>query len=167
MHDEWMQFPRRCQTELSQFSFKATNIERLSWWPAFQQRKTNVEPLATEIDSWSDRETEVCFAHGEFTNANMQYTRESIWVFDWEDSAPDAPVMTDEVGFFLGNRTRSTINKPIYVADMIRRHFLVGSGEAKKRNVAMALAYLCSRDNRSAIILVKQWPRIVGQSNVG
>ena len=158
--EEWEESPQRCRNELSTPSYKIQGFEKLSWWPAFEEMGSEVTLLAKEIDSWSDQTAQGCLAHGDFTRANMCQSGGSICLFDWEDSAPDGPVMTDEVRFFLERRSRSLMSRPDYVAALVGRQFLSVANDETRRNLALALAFLCSRGNASGIIMGQHWLQI-------
>jgi hypothetical protein len=157
---KWDGIPKLCSDELVAGSCRVQRIEKLSWWSSFQRITSDIKPLADDINSWNDREATVCFAHGDFTGSNICHDSGSIWVFDWEDSAPDAPIMTDEVRFFLEARTRLLVNNPKKAAKLLARRFLSISDDDVKKNMALSLAFLCSRGNGSGIIMGKHWYQI-------
>jgi hypothetical protein len=161
LKSKWDGIPKLCRDELVMGSVKIQRIEELSWWPSFQQEITSdIKPLTDYINSWADHEATVCFAHGDFTGSNMCNDNGLIWVFDWEDSASDAPIMTDEVRFFLEPRTRLLVNNPKKVVKLFERRFFPTFDDDVKKNSALALAFLCSRGNRSGTIMGKHWDRI-------
>lgn len=160
LKSKWDGIPKLCRDELITGSCRVQKIEELSWWSSFQKRTSDIKPLADEINSWTDREATVCFAHGDFTGSNMCNDNGLIWVFDWEDSAPDAPIMTDEVRFFLEARTRLLVNNPQKAAKLLARRFLAVVDDEANKNLALSLAFLCSRANGSGIIMGKHWYQI-------
>ena len=163
--DKWDGSPQLCRNELSEGTYRIRKIEELSWWAKFQEVRSEVTPLAEESESWADRTVQVCLAHGDFTRANMCQYNSSLWLYDWEDTAPDAPAMTDEVQFFLERRPRWLLSRPAHVATLLGRRFLSGFDNEARKNLAMALAFLCSRGNGSGIIMGKQWHRITGNQS--
>ena len=163
--EKWEGSPQICQNELSEGTHRIQKIEELSWWAMFQEMRSEVKPLAAESDSWADRTIQVCLAHGDFTRANMCQYNSSPWLYDWEDTAPDAPAMTDEVRFFLERKPRLLLSRPAHVANLLGTRFLSGFDDEARKNLAMALAFLCSRGNDSGIIMGKQWRRIAGNQS--
>ena len=163
----WDGTPQSCRDELAAGSYRVQRIEKLSWWSLFQSVAAKVTPLADEINSWTDRDATVCWAHGDYTRSNMCHDGGRVWVFDWEDSAPDAPIMTDEVRFFLEAHGRMIVNDPQRMGRLLARRFLT-STDGGAKNMALALAFLCSRENVSGVIMGKRWHQIKseGKHNV-
>ena len=161
MAEGWEGTTQRCRDELSVGTRRVQSIGELSWWPAFQEMAAEVTPLSEEVQSWPQQTVEVCRAHGDFSRANLCRDGRAIWLYDWEDTAADAPVMTDEVTFFLERRPRRLLSRPDQVATSLGRRFLAQSAGEARKDLAMALAFLCSRGNASGTIMAERWHRIV------
>lgn len=157
---KWGPIPQRCRDELIAASRHMKPIRELSWWDRFRQRGEEVRVLARAIEADGVREAEVCWAHGDFTHRNICHADDEVWVFDWENSAPDAPVMTDEVRFFLGMRGGQSSSNPIALATALGRRYLANGQEGQRRNLALALAFL-GTCTESGLICGRYWNKII------
>jgi hypothetical protein len=153
---KWEPTPRRCHDELVRESHQIKPIRRLSWWNSFSALRDQVEPLAEAVDRWADQEIDVCWAHGDFTHRNICEAGNSVWIFDWENSSPDAPVMTDEVRFFWAMQSRRITAGLARVAFALSRNFLTGADERRRRDLALALAFLCTC-TQGGIVCGRNW----------
>ena len=131
-------------------------IKELPWWNSFREVRDEVKPLAEAIDRWADQEIEVCWAHGDFTHRNICQVRNEVWLFDWENSSPDAPLITDELRFFWSTQSRGMIENPAKLASALGRRFLAEGGDRRQRNLALALAFLCTR-TQGGIVCGRNW----------
>ena len=134
-------------------------IKELPWWDSFREVRGEVESLAEAIDRWADLAIDVCWAHGDFTHRNICQVGNSVWLFDWENSSPDAPVMTDEVRFFWAMQSRRITSDPARVASALSRSFLTGADERRRRDLALALAFLCTC-TQGGIICGRNWSQM-------
>jgi hypothetical protein len=155
----WESIPQRCRDELASISQRKQRIEDLSWWGRFRDKVSEVEPLAEVIDAQADRKVEVCWGHGDFTSRNICRVDNRVWLFDWENSSSDAPVMTDEVRFFLGMQGRRIYSNPTEVAARLGRRYLLNGDHRAKQNLALALAFL-STCTKSGVICAQYWDDI-------
>lgn len=167
MSDGWEGVPQGCQAKLSAGTRTLRNIPELSWWSEFQEMGPEVMPLLEKVRSWPEQVAQVCRAHGDFSRGNLCRDGDTVWLYDWEHAAPDAPVMTDEVTFFLERRPRRLLSRPDQVATSLGRRFLTGADPEARKNLAMALAFLCSRDNAGGTIMAARWRRIVAAGSNG
>jgi len=156
---KWEPIPRRCRDELVKASRRMKPIRQLSWWNSFSELRYEVKPLAEAVDRWADQEIEICWAHGDFTHRNICEAGNSVWLFDWENSSPDAPVMTDEVRFFWAMQSRRITSSPARVASALSRRFLAGADECRRRDLALALAFLCTC-TQGGIVCGRNWSQM-------
>jgi hypothetical protein len=152
----WEPIPRRCRDELVKTSLRMKPIRELSWWESFCELRSEVKPLAEAIEPWVDEKIEVCWAHGDFTHRNICQVQDEVWLFDWENSSPDAPVMTDEVRFFWATRSRRMISHRAKVASELGRRFLAWGNDRRRRDLALALAFLCTC-TQGGILCGRNW----------
>jgi hypothetical protein len=152
----WEPVPRRCRDELVEISRHQRRLQDLSWWDRFRAKAPEVAPLAAAVEGHHDREVDVAWAHGDFTRRNICMVGREVWLFDWENSAPDAPVMTDEVRFFVNTQARWFGSRPAAVAQALRRRYLPDGDEEAKRALALALAFLCTC-TRGALSYGRHW----------
>jgi hypothetical protein len=159
----WEPIPKRCRDELAGISRRKRQIEELSWWADFNNKSGEVKLLAEAIDAGHDREVEVCWAHGDYTSRNVSCIGDEVWLFDWENSSPDAPLITDEVRFFLAMHGRQIVSNPPEVAKALGRRYLASSDTAAQRDLALALAFLSTR-TKSGVICGRHWHHIVSHT---
>lgn len=156
----WGEIPQACRDELAKLSLHAKPIEELTWWSQFLAKADEVKSLGEAIERNSEAMAHVCWAHGDFTSRNICFVDDQVWVFDWENSSADAPVLTDEMRFFLGMQGRRTASKPADVAAALGRRFVAGKDRLAKQNLALALAFL-STCTKSGVICAQHWDHIV------
>ena len=102
-----------------------------------------------------DAEIEIAFAHGDLGPGNMLDDGSAgVFLFDWENASPQAPILTDELGFWLACRQRAALRKPRVLAAQARTRF-AGSPEI---DLLAALGFLCAHDNLAATCLLEAWP---------
>jgi len=163
---KWEPIPQRCRTELVESSHQTKRFKELSWWSEFLDKAGEVKPLVEAIKVEGDQEIEVCWAHGDFTHRNICCVQDEVWLFDWENSASDAPVMTDKVRFFSSARRR-IVSRPADVAFALGQRFLTSGDKCRRRDLALALAFLCTR-TQGGMTYGQYWDQIVrgGECNV-
>jgi hypothetical protein len=152
----WRDIPQACRNELAMLSVHVKAIRDLNWWTLFRSKAHELKSLDEAIHRYSNQLAEVCWAHGDFTTRNICSGGNDVWIFDWENSSPDAPVLTDEVRFFIGMHGRRTASKPAEVATALGRNFVDGKDTSAKQNFALALAFL-STCTKSGVICARHW----------
>ena len=156
----WGPVAKNCLDELTNGTCLFRPPEELSWWPRFLQME-NVEALADAIRDAKCTETQVCRAHGDFKSWNMCVTDDVVWLFDWEDSCPDAPVMSDEVSFFIGTISRALMSNPASAAAALGKRFLAAGDDGREASLALALAFLSTTENELHVRCAQHWYNVV------
>ena len=100
---------------------------------------------------------ECCRVHGDLTRANMIPSGNAIWIIDWELSDPFGPWMTDYITFFLGERQRRLVHKPVKVMAEFRQKFLSNQTSEDQRNARLAVAFLLGRGSGLGRRIVAAW----------
>ena len=101
-----------------------------------------------------------CRVHGDLTRANMIPSGNAIWIIDWELSDPFGPWMTDYITFFLGERQRRLVHKPLKVMAEFRQKFLNGRTPEDQRNARLAVAFLLGRGSGLGSRIVAAWDAV-------
>ncbi len=156
---KWEPIPRRCRDELAGLARRFQSVKKLSWWNSFCELRGEVRSLAEAIDSWADQEIEVGWAHGDFTHRNICRVQNEVWIFDWENSCRDAPMMTDEVRFHWALQSRKMISNSMKAASTLPPHLVTPSDPRKTRDLAFALAFLCTR-TQGGLVCGRNWSEI-------
>lgn len=102
----------------------------------------------------------VCYSHGDLHNGNIRHYNDEVWVFDWESGCKDAPIMTDEISFYLGTIQKLFGRTPQLVYQNIYYKFICGKSSEYIRNVGLAFAFLCTMDRQDAKSVVLNWKYI-------
>ncbi len=100
---------------------------------------------------------ECCRVHGDLTRANMIPSGNAIWIIDWELSDPVGPWMTDYITFFLGERQRRLVHKPVKVMAEFRQKFLSNQTSEDQRSARLAVAFLLGRGSGLGSRIVAAW----------
>ena len=134
-----------------------SRIEQLPWWHDFLANSGEVPELRTELVERSCDRVEVSWAHGDFQRPNIYLDGETRWLVDWEDYTEFGPTLLDEVRFFLGDRARALAKQPRLVLRRTASHFGADRDERSRLQLALALAYLCSRVNGAGLLCGGEW----------
>lgn len=79
-----------------------SDLDTLSWWAGLTPRLDDVPAAFREdLEIATAEGVEVGRGHGDFCAHNVANVAGRVWVFDWEEYAPDAPVDHDVVTFRL------------------------------------------------------------------
>jgi glycosyltransferase involved in cell wall biosynthesis len=98
-----------------------------------------------------------CLVHGDLTRANLIPSGNAIWIIDWELGDPFGPWMTDYITFFLGERQRRLVHKPVKVMAEFRQKFLSNQTSEDQRNARLAVAFLLGRGSGLGRRIVAAW----------
>ncbi|HET7041897.1 MAG TPA: hypothetical protein VFI13_07750 [Gemmatimonadales bacterium] len=128
-----------------------SELDTLSWWAALKPRLDSV-PAAflQELKTATADGLEVGRAHGDFCAHNVVTVAGRVWVFDWEEYAPDAPVDLDVVTFRLerGDDLAEVRGAP---------------GEPAYRRFVMCCAFGLARDIPRFRVIVDGWSGLRAQ----
>ncbi len=131
----------------------------LSWWNRYRE-------AAGAAGAGFDRELgervaaaglSVRRAHGDFGPSNIFQADHTLWVLDWEESAPDAPTMTDEITFDLGINARRIAADPVGSLRDFARRRLTGASDALRTEIMLALAFRAAVGTRDARLFIHNW----------
>ena len=125
----------------------------LQFWNAVNERSL----LASIVRDDFQYPAKCCRVHGDLTRANMIPSGNAIWIIDWELSDSFGPWMTDYVTFFLGERQRRLVHKPVKVMAEFRQKFLNGRTPEDQRNARLAVAFLLGRGSGLGSRIVDAW----------
>lgn len=131
------------------------DLEELWWWRRYRQHAQQVGRFAAELDEQGGRDVSVCRAHGDLAPHNVLWVRDQLWVYDWEEASNSAPVLTDEICFFLAVHHKVMERDPRSGLKLLAQRFgLDGPG---RRDVMMGLAFLHGAGVRAAQEVLKHW----------
>jgi len=125
----------------------------LQFWNAVNERSLFASILRDDFQY----PARCCRVHGDLTRANMIPSGNAIWIIDWELSDPFGPWMTDYITFFLGERQRRLVRKPVKVMAEFRKKFLNGRTPEDQRNARLAVAFLLGRGSGLGSRIVAAW----------
>ncbi len=134
------------------------NISALSWWGRYVERLDNeCRQFHVEMTSLLRSGVSVCRAHGDLSRHNIAHDGRVLWIYDWEESVQDAPLVTDLVGFALSLRQTAVRAKPALWAKLVRRRLLENGQVANRAEIMMALAFRHSAGIDDATHIIKNW----------
>ncbi|MDH3512848.1 MAG: aminoglycoside phosphotransferase family protein [Gammaproteobacteria bacterium] len=139
-----------------------TEMTALSWWP--EDLVTNgpeVTEFGHELEALVANEgVKVCRVHGDFGLQNMVIDRGGTrWVFDWEQSRPDGPVMADQVSFFLALDPARTSADPLSALRRFHEQFLKKASPQRRCQIMMALAFRHATGALDAGLFINNWAK--------
>lgn len=136
-------------------------FESLSWWPALQTELTqDYAAFAKALERYREHGLNVGRSHGDLTSANIVSVDRDVWIYDWEQSQPDAPDSTDAIGYFLGCRSRQAAAAPQQVMEDVRQRFFLDRSDVEQADAAFSLAYRLSYRCDDARGILKYWEPI-------
>ena len=155
----WNAMAERVRAEIGGQPYQALRLDAASWWQRFELRAPEAAGLRDVLAPERDRPYDACAAHGDFVNWNIYRHQTDWWVFDWEGYATDAPVLADQVRFFLGIHTRATSVDPRWAGRMLLQSFQAGDAQ-RYTDLSRALAFLCANGVDAALALGAIWLEI-------
>lgn len=145
---------------ISKGTHQIRQLDSLGWWSSFERLRESIPELYRQVDNIQDRQVTVCRAHGDFQRPNAVWHQGELWVFDWEWFSTEAPLWTDKVRFFLGDRTTLLVRRPADVFSQLMHRFCGRDSDhflTDYQQVALALAYIASQGNEAGEICGKLW----------
>jgi hypothetical protein len=112
--------------------------------------------LTADRGSWV-----LCRAHGDLGVHNMLHAADRLWIFDWEESTPDAPVLADRLGFELNGLSRKLRRRPSEWRGIVQRG-APGLSSLPRRDLMLALIFRRSRRMADANVIMKHWDQSDG-----
>lgn len=137
------------------------DVLELSWFRDWEPPWDTIhERFLTELSS-DRRPWVVCRAHGDLGTHNVVRAGGRSWIFDWEESAADAPHLADRVGFELSRLSRKLARRPTDWRGIVDRA-APGLGLLPRRDLIRALVFRTSRRMADANIIMRNWDRSGG-----
>lgn len=156
-------FPADAVREYSTFygDFGAAELATVDWFAAAMSgiRDDGGLPFKAEILADSKPWTLVR-AHGDLGVHNLLPGRGRPWIFDWEESMPNAPVFTDQVGFSLSALSRQLLRRPHQWRRIVDRSAPLLT-HLPRRELMIALAFRSVRIS-SAMTIINHWDQSDG-----
>lgn len=154
-------FPARCVRAIAgqPYPMGTDDCSTLSWWAAYMERCGAFNAAFTdELAAASTMESRLCRTHGDFGFANIvRDSSDDLWVFDWEESCPDGPVLADEMSFFLAvHRPRSKADHQNLIT-LFNEHFFADKNPQRRTDVMLALAFRSTVQPLDAGLIVSRW----------
>ncbi len=155
----WNATAERVRAEIGGTPYLAPRLDAASWWGRFEGSSAMAGGLGGVLEPERDRPYDACAAHGDFVNWNIYRYRTEWWVFDWEGYATDAPVLSDQVRFFLGIHTRAIGVDPRRAGRLLLQSFQAGDAQ-RHADLSRALAFLCANGVDAALALGAIWQEL-------
>jgi hypothetical protein len=156
-------FPAAAVAEYAGPAQELTDVTTTSWWRSYQRHLT---PDLTAFDAELERRTgagaRTARAHGDISAHNMAFAARRLWLLDWEESAPDAPVLADRLGFALSALSRRLSARPGDWRAHLRRGSSAWLEPAARVDLMLALAFRRARGFEDATHILRNWDRSVG-----
>ena len=136
----------------------AGDVTDLSWWARYAEAAgTAGAGFDRELRERVEDGVSVRRAHGDFGPSNVIRAAPGLWVLDWEESAPDAPVMTDEITFDLGVNAGRIATDPVAALRDFAQRRLAGSDDGRRTEIMLALAFRAAVGTRDARAFIHNW----------
>jgi hypothetical protein len=156
-------FPAVAVAEYAGPAHEATEVNATSWWRSYRRSLTpELAAFDDELTRDIAKGARTARAHGDLSANNMAVVGGRLWLLDWEESAPDAPVLTDRVGFVLSAVSRQLRTRPGDWRAHLRRGSAAGLDSTARRDLMLALAFRHARGFGDATSILRYWDRSAG-----
>lgn len=154
-------FPRACVDEYKGPPRRvgARDAGGLSWWAAYMDVIRDLtgggfhDALLGSLALGFD----VGKAHGDMGAANLVRDGGTLWVYDWESYCEDAPVLADEIGFYMAVNFARILTDPVRELDRFRDRFLRSASEQRRCAVLASLAFRAGSGMDDAKLFLTHW----------
>lgn len=156
-HAEASTFPRAIQAEIQSKVVQTpiSSLHRCAWYQRGVAALGENARVASELAAIDDASpVALAPAHGDFGSENFYVDlARRVYLIDWEHFCDAAPILTDEVGFWIGKNHRSIQRGDSEVA----RDFAQEFEEHRDRDLLLALIFLSAFNVTDASRLVALW----------
>jgi len=137
-------------------------VETFPWWHQFcdiAKKSSHVNTFKEELQELiiSNSGLPVCQVHGDLGPANLAFSGDQLWIFDWEESTDIGPVLTDKIGFDLAVHTKKIRRQSDTVLKSFKNRYLNDPSPEKRRDVMAALAFRLKFEKPVTEIYVRNW----------
>ncbi len=102
----------------------------------------------------------VCAVHGDFGSENIFYNGTSFFLIDWERFHLAGPLLTDLLGFWLGQHHKEIFHSPENSFQLFVNDF-VDSNNFDITDSLMALAFFCAARFNVAETIASHCPTVI------
>ncbi|NNL54877.1 MAG: hypothetical protein HKP32_06970 [Woeseia sp.] len=157
----WSSFPRDCVKEYAGQVriIGLPQLTELKWWKKFWEVTPPESAFAQDVRMAEGHAIRVCRAHGDLGTMNMIRVDREILIFDWEECCDDAPILTDELMFFLVLNQRKFLAKPVVGLRELNQRYLSGASAQRRCDVIMAMAFIRASDKPVANKILDNWEK--------
>ena len=165
VEQSWRSYPSDCVVQYAgqHERLTAEKVADLDWWKAYQHGSSvGTDAFRQELNNAIQDGLDVCRVHGDLGPGNLvlESNPRRLWLFDWENSHPRGPKLTDRVNFFIAISQATILSDPIRGLRELAAHFFSADPRFARKDVLAALAYLHTVDIRGATALIQQWDRL-------
>ena len=166
VQSSWSSFPRDCVREYAGpvRTIGRQQLTKLDWWKNFWDVTPPESAFAQDVRKAQEQPIRVCRAHGDLGVMNMIGVDDQILIFDWEECCDDAPILTDELMFFLVLNQREFLAKPVVGLRKLNERYLSGASAQRRCDVVMALAFIRASDKPVATKILYNWEDLSNRS---
>lgn len=139
-------YPKSCINELSGRPHLAMlqEVETFDWWRHFNSLSDEaLYPFCDELKRLvtSEEFLPVCRIHGDLGPANMIRANGQLWLFDWEESTANGPILSDKIGYDLAIHIRVLKKHPKQALMQFFERYFHGANPETRRDIMAALAF--------------------------
>ena len=165
VQSSWSSFPRDCIKEYAGQVriIDLQQLTELNWWKNFWRKMSPESAFAQDVRMAQGHSIRVCRAHGDLGTMNMIRVDDQILIFDWEECCDDAPLLTDELMFFLVLNQRKFLAKPHAGLRELNQRYLSGASAQRRCDVIMALAFIRASDKPVATKILYNWESLANR----
>src|SRR5579883_661516 len=132
-------------------------LERCDWWLSFAREGWRLSAEFRSDVEHTVFPVAVCRVQGDATPSNIFRSRDGIWICDWEHSSASGPRRTDELSYYLAANHYQCLLRPAAMLDACLLRFAPARDRASMEELALALAFLCGRNDPRALKIASRW----------
>jgi len=124
-----------------------------TWLKALLNDSKIPKPFKIRVNTVMSEGYTAAFVHGDFGAHNLKQVGPTIWIYDWESSSENGPVMTDYINLFLGQCANDILSNKL--RRMAQRSFefadrFITNGNCSEQETICGLAYLAAHKSKLA-----------------
>ena len=100
---------------------------------------------------------EVCFVHGDLIRSNVLIHNGRPWIVDWELSAPDGPVLVDEMTHWMSLHMGKQVSDPKIGVEMFKAQFITDQSPEAVQRATLAFGYRYAMGIGFVVAMAQVW----------
>ncbi|MDD4352180.1 MAG: hypothetical protein PHU71_04340 [Candidatus Gracilibacteria bacterium] len=134
-------------------------VPTLSWWGQYLNKLNDHSRIFHDemMRYLQHSKISVCRAHGDLSSHNVVYDGSTLWIYDWEESTPDAPARADAIGFIIAMHQSAIRRNPVSWTKTLKKQYFGTVKYDHRADFMMALAFRYAVGIDDAALIIQNW----------